>query len=52
MIHTVKGFGTVKAEVDVFLELFCFFIDPTDVIQALPFPGNITVTDLPLHPGP
>ena len=52
VIHTVKGFGTVKAEVDVFLELFCFFIDPTDVIQALPFPGNITVTDLPLHPGP
>ena len=32
MIHTVKGFGIVnKAEVDVFLELFCFFDDPTDV---------------------
>ena len=32
VIHTVKGFGTVnKAEVDVFLELFCFFDDPTDV---------------------
>ena len=30
--HTVKGFGIVnKAEVDVFLELFCFFSDPTDV---------------------
>ena len=30
--HTVKGFGIVnKAEVDVFLELFCFFDDPTDV---------------------
>ena len=29
MIHTVKGFGIVnKAEVDVFLELFCFFNDP------------------------
>ena len=28
----VKGFGTVnKAEVDIFLELFCFFDDPTDV---------------------
>ena len=27
-----KGFGVVnKAEVDVFLELFCFFDDPTDV---------------------
>ena len=32
VIHTVKGFGVVnKAEVDVFLELFCFFDDPTDV---------------------
>ena len=30
--HTVKGFGIVnKAEVDVFLELSCFFSDPTDV---------------------
>ena len=32
MIHTVEGFGIVsKAEVDVFLELSCFFHDPTDV---------------------
>ena len=32
MIDTVKGFGIVhKAEVDVFLELSCFFDDPTDV---------------------
>ena len=32
MIHTVKGFGIVnKTEGDVFLELFCFFDDPTDV---------------------
>ena len=30
--HTVKGFGVVsKAEVDVFLELSCFFDDPVDV---------------------
>ena len=29
---TVKGFGVAnKAEVDVFLELSCFFDDPTDV---------------------
>ena len=29
-IHTVKGFSIVsEAEVDVFLELFCFFNDPT-----------------------
>ena len=32
VIHTVKGFGIVnKAEIDTFLELFCFFDDPTDV---------------------
>ena len=32
VIHTVKGFGIVnKAELDIFLELSCFFDDPTDV---------------------
>ena len=32
VIHTVKGFGIVnKAEIDVFLELACFFHDPADV---------------------
>ena len=32
MIHTVKGFGIVnKAEIDVFLELSCFFSDQIDV---------------------
>ena len=32
VIHTVKGFGIVnKAEIDVFLELSCFFDDPSDV---------------------
>ena len=36
VIHTVKGFGVVnRAKVDVFLELSCFFDDPTDV-------GNLT----------
>ena len=36
VIHTVKGFGIVnKAEIDVFLELSCFFDDPADV-------GNLT----------
>jgi len=36
VIHTVKGFGVVnKAEVDVLLELSCFFDDPADV-------GNLT----------
>ena len=36
VIHTVKGFGVVnKAEVDVSLELSCFFYDPAEV-------GNLT----------
>ena len=32
VIHTVKGFGIDnEAEVDIFLELSCFFDDPADV---------------------
>ena len=32
VIHTVKDFGVVnKTEVDIFLELSCFFYDPADV---------------------
>ena len=32
MTHTVKGFGIVnEAEIDVFLELFCFFNETADV---------------------
>ena len=32
VIHTVEGFGIVnKAEIDVFLELSCFFDDPADI---------------------
>ena len=32
VIHTVKGFGIVnKAGIDTFMELSCFFEDPTDV---------------------
>ena len=31
MIHTIKGLGVFnKAEVDVFLEISCFFYDPMD----------------------
>ena len=31
VIHTVKGFGIVnKAEVNIFVELSCFFDDSTD----------------------
>ena len=36
VIHTVKGFGIVnKAEVDVLLELSCFFNDPADVSNLI-----------------
>ena len=30
VVHTVKGLGIVKAEVDVFWELSCFSTDPMD----------------------
>ena len=33
VIHIVKGFGIVnKAEIDVFLELSCFFDDPVGAV--------------------
>ena len=36
VIHIVKSFGIVnKAEVDVFLELSCFFDDPRDVVNLI-----------------
>ena len=36
MIHTVKDFGIVnEAEVDVFLELSCFFDDPMNVVNLI-----------------
>ena len=35
VIHTVKAFGIVNKAIDVFLELSCFFCNPTDV-------GNLT----------
>ena len=31
VIHTLKGFHAVNEEVDVSLELSCFFYDPTDI---------------------
>ena len=41
VMHTVKDFGIVNnAEIDVFLELSCFFIDPADVGNLIS--GNIT----------
>ena len=37
MIHIVKGFGIVnKAEIDVFLDLSCFFDDPANVGNLIP----------------
>ena len=36
VVHTAKGFGTVnRAEVDIFLELSCFFEDPMDVSNLI-----------------
>ena len=36
VIHTVKGFGIVnKAEIDVFLELCCFFDNLSDVCNLI-----------------
>ena len=36
VMHTVKGFGILnKAKVDVFLELSCFFNDPTNVGSSI-----------------
>ena len=38
VVHTVKGFGIVnEAEVDVFLEFYCSFDDPSDA-------GNLIVS--------
>ena len=32
VVHTIKGYGIVnKTEIDVFMELSCFFNDPVDV---------------------
>ena len=45
MTHKVKGFGVVnKAEVDVFLELSCFFYDPTDVGNLISDSSNSIVS--------
>ena len=47
VVHTVKGFGIVsKAEVDVFLELSCFFDDPTDVGNLISGSSAFSKSDL------
>ena len=47
MIHTVQGFGIVnKAEVDVSLELSCFFDDPSDVDNLISGSSAFSKTSL------
>ena len=47
VIHTVKGFGVDnKAEIDVFLELSCFFDDPADVGNLVSGSSVFTKTSL------
>ena len=47
LIHTDKGFGIVdKAEIDVFLELSCFFHDLADVANLIPGSSAFTKTSL------
>ena len=47
VIHTVKGFGVVnKAEVDVFLELSCFFDDPMDVGNLISGSSAFSISNL------
>ena len=47
MIHTVKGLGIVnKAEIDIFLELSCFFHDPADVANLISGPSAFSISSL------
>ena len=47
VIHTVKGFDIVnKAEIDVFLELSCFFNDPVDVGNVISGSSAFSKTSL------
>ena len=47
VIQTVKGFGIVNnAEVDVFLELSCFFYDPMDVGNLISDPSAFSKSSL------
>ncbi|CAI9161043.1 unnamed protein product [Rangifer tarandus platyrhynchus] len=47
VIHTVEGFGIVnKAEIDVFLELSCFFDDPADIANLIPGSSAFSKTSL------
>ena len=50
VIHTVKGFGIInKAEIDVFLELSCFFHDPVDVGNLISGSSAFSKTSLSIR---
>ena len=55
VIHVVKSFGIVnKAEIDVFLELSCFFDDPADLVigSLVPLPffkTSLTIWKFAVH---
>ena len=47
VIYTVTGFGVVsKAEIDIFLELSCFFDDPVDVGNLISGSSAFSKTNL------
>ena len=47
VFHTIKGFGVVnKVEIDVFLELSCFFNDPADVGNSISGSSAFSKTSL------
>ena len=47
VIHTDEGFGIVnKAEIDVFLELSCFFDDPVDIGSLISGSSDFSKTSL------
>ena len=50
VIHTVKGFGIVnKTEIDVFLELSCFFDYPADVGNLISGSSAFSKTSLDIR---
>ena len=47
VIHTVEGFGIVnEAEIDIFLELSCFFDDPGDIDNLISGSSAFSKTSL------
>ena len=47
VIHTVEGFGIInKVEIDIFLELSCFFDDPSDIGNSISGSSAFSKTSL------